>query len=371
MAHKYQYIKGISRASARPLHRQIKEALIAECRHKHGLKEGASIDSVRVLCRRYAASRMTIQKTIDELKSDGLAYSVPKSGVFWGRQKPLLTHRTVGVAFSVFGGPVSQAYSPYFYTMLEGMHKVFLSKRYSTKIMCYEDLRRPAALLNAHCDGIIFTCSHPEYLPVAEHCRKIRMPYLLLDRPVPDESLNYLERDGSENIRDLTTYLLDLGHQKIGCIGHKPILWIDKKLYLGYRAALESRRSYNSSLTLAVSRRSHGNEYPDAAKLLALCRNCTALIILETNPKWVEWVVTTLLRNNIRVPDDCSVVSLSIKEDMHVKSLAITHFPITPYQMGVAAAKGFLKMLEGEVRPPLHITFPTRIRHGKSVKALR
>ena len=81
----------------------------------------------------------------------------------------------------------------------------------------------------------------------------------------------------------------------------------------------------------------------------------------------IKYVVGFLKRNGIKIPQDCSIVSLSITENLKIGNMSVTHFSITPYHMGKEAAKGFIKLLEGKIKPPLHVTFKTKIVRGNSV----
>jgi len=359
-------MKNISRENHQLLHMQIKDAILKEYASS-GIPENTLFPSVRELVREFKTSIVTIEKTVKELKKEGIIYSVPNVGTFWGRKKIITRYRTVGVRFNV----ASLAYimpDTYFFHMLQGIEEVFAKYNLHTKLLRYDSLDYTDNIRELNCDAVICTGTYLPVMTAVDNFRKLNIPYLLLDRPCGDDELNYLERDSAKNIEEIVDYLVGKGHRKICCAGLDPKFWIYKKLYIGFENGM---RKHNLDFSRSML------ELPDFSgenlakgNLKDILKKHTALIILSPLKNDVKAILEYCDSNNIKVPASCSVVSLSA-DSMVIGDRIVTSSVITPYEMGIEAAEGIVALLNNTVASPFHIEFPLRIIEGNTIKDLR
>ena len=74
-------MKRVDRSSSTPLHVQI-QTYIKDMIRSGDLKEGDALLPEREICREQNVSRMTVNKAINQLVSEGLLYRVQGKGTF-------------------------------------------------------------------------------------------------------------------------------------------------------------------------------------------------------------------------------------------------------------------------------------------------
>jgi len=350
---------------------QIKDTLIKEY-YSSNIPENTPCPSMRELIKKFNTSMATIDKVFKELKKDNIIYSVPGLGSFWGKKRYLIRYKTIGICFAV-EGIVSKINSPYFFSMLEGIEEVFSKYGLNIKLLRFENIETIDSIRETHCDAFICAGSHKNILPIVDNFKKLHIPYLLLDRPDNSESLNYLERDSAENIQSMVDYLAANGHREICCIGRANDLWIDKKLYLGFEAGMEKHHlSVRNTMLQLPFGPSFDLTYEtlEKIKLAETLRKHTALIILTPRKPSIDIILKYCENNNIRIPDDCSLISLAYADQMVIRDKSLICHVITPFEMGFKAADGITGLLNNTITPPLHIRFPLRIVEGNTVRNL-
>ncbi|MFA6715296.1 MAG: GntR family transcriptional regulator [Victivallaceae bacterium] len=358
-----KFNNNILRENHQLLHRQITDILLKEY-HNGNVSENTSFPSVRELARKFSTSKVTIDKALKELKKDGIIYSISGLGTFWGKKKNITRTKTVGICFKE--NKIGKFGSPYFYSMLEGIEEVFTEHDLNIKLLRPDNLDTIENIRETHCDAFICLGTQKTIFFAIDSFKKFHIPYLLLDRPCDDEALNYLERDSADNIQDIVKYLVACGHRKICCIGYATDLWIDKKLYLGFEAGM---KKYHLRSRNAVFQAPFDFTYEalEKIKLAEAFREHTALIILTPNVPSINIILKYCANNNIRIPDDCSIVSLAQTDEMIIRNKVVTCHLITPFEMGVKAANGIVGLLNNTIISPLHIKFPLKIISGNTV----
>lgn len=348
-----------SRESHKLLHMQIKDAILEEYPSRN-TPENTPFPSVRELVKKFNSSIATVNKALDELKKAGAIYSLPNVGTFWGKRKNLTRYKTVGVRFNV-ASLTNITPDTYFFHMLQGIEEVFAKHGLHTKLLRYESLDSMEGIRDLNCDGIICTGTYAPALNAVHIFRKLGIPYLLLDRPNNDESLNYLERDSAGNIEAMIDYLVARGHTRVCCVGPTPALWIDRKLYVGFEAGMKKHQFDIFNAILQLPKFTLDNL--EKVNLKEVLREHSALMILSPMKSDIETVFEYCDRNDISVPSDLAVISLAAGS-LTIGARAVTSHVTTPYEMGVKAAKGIVALLNNDVEEPLHIEFPLMMREG-------
>ena len=356
----------ILRKTHQLLHMQLKNAILKEY-YTADLSENTPCPSVRELARKFSTSKVTIDKALKELKKDNLIYSVPGLGTFWGEKKNIVQTRTVGICLNATGS-INRINSPYFFSMLEGIEKVFSENDFNIKLLRPSNLNTIESIREAHCDAFMCTGTQHSILPVIDNFKKLYIPYLILDRPNEDETLNYLERDSARNVQELVDYVFSKGHRKISAVGLEPALWVYKKFFIGFEAGMKKHNLDFSHSELELA--DYNYDSVERGNLKDIIRQHTALIILSPRRAVAETILEYCNRNDIKIPLDCSVVRLA-SDDQKIGDKAVTSHIITSYEMGAKAAEGIVTLLNNTAKTPLHITFPLKIVEGNTIKDMR
>jgi DNA-binding LacI/PurR family transcriptional regulator len=183
----------------------------------------------------------------------------------------------------------------------------------------------------------------------------------LLDRPLEDDSLNYLERDSQENISDMVKFLVDKKYKSIGLVGLESELWIFEKIYKGYIKAMEEVKCPLGIFKFKKNELSYFNE-PDHNDFLDFCKRHSAIIIGDPHAGLIDYIVAFLTQNKISIPEKCAVLSLTNKNELISYGIPVSSFSITPQEMGTKAGEGIIRILESEDTVPLNIKFKTEIK---------
>ncbi len=361
-----KYIEDISKNSNTLLYMQIMHKLSEEFKLKK-IKPGAPFPSVRELSRRFKTSKATIEKAINELKSRKVVSSYPRKGAFWGKKENLVNYKTIGVCVPVAGG-INPTNSPYYYAIIEEIRCILLAEGFCLKLLRPSVIIDVDELKNICCDAIICAGTHPSILHSIDKFKNWNIPYLLIDRPANEDSLNYLERDSKQNLYDITTSLISKGHKSIGLINFKSNLWIYEKIKLGFSQAMsENKLDIKNSIFELEKHKKQYYVKPDEKCLLDFCRRHTAFVIGLSRKEFLLFFFDFFLKHNIKIPDASSVISLSKEDNLDIKNFKINYFPITPEMTGRKVAKGILDIVKNNLTDPLHIEFPTKLKRNYDV----
>ena len=207
-------------------------------------------------------------------------------------------------------------------------------------------------------DGLLLILPrHPEaYLQVL---RQRRFPYVLVDHQGIDNRGPAVGATNWQGAFDATKYLIDLGHRRIGFITGDREMGCATDRLAGYRAALE-----HCGLPADPALTREGDffqirGYTAANELLALPEPPTA--IFASNDVMAFGVMEAVRDHHLRIPDDISIVGFDdVPQATQVHPpLTTVHQPLE--QMGRAAARLLLEIIQEPDRPPPRIELATEL----------
>jgi len=194
-----------------------------------------------------------------------------------------------------------------------------------------------------------------------------RVPLIAVGRTISGMEQNCLQVENFEGSYKATRYLINLGHRQIAHIAGIP----------SHLDAVERREGYCKAL------RDAGIEiHPDLIidggftewggldAIEALLTGKTAFTAIVTaNDQMAYGVLVGLFRHRLRVPEDISVVGFDNQFHTAYTTPPLTTVAQPTVDMGIAAAKALLDVMQGR---PLHIPkFPTKLIIRESVTAYR
>jgi len=172
-----------------------------------------------------------------------------------------------------------------------------------------------------------------------------KIPVILIDRYIPDINCAYVITDNFKAAYDATRYLISLGHKKIGVISSPQKIKIFQDRLKGFKQALIDNEllSYENNY-IVEGEESIENGYTSMGKLLKINNKITAVFAMCD---FIAFGVYKYLKeNNIRIPEDISVISI---DDIYTSSIItppLTTMAQKKYKMGFKAMEILINIIE-------------------------
>ncbi len=185
-----------------------------------------------------------------------------------------------------------------------------------------------------------------------------RLPFVLLGRPIKDvPNLWWVEVDAMRATAEAITYLINLGHRRIGFIGGHSTLVVTLDRLQGYRQALRrARLPFDKRLVSYGGFRQEGGGQAMQGFLSLGGERPTA--IYTANDLMAIGAMQALESVGLQVPRDCSIVSSNDSEAASwvVPHLTTSHAPY--YTLGCEAAQALLAQLQNPDSPAVKKLIP-------------
>lgn len=210
----------------------------------------------------------------------------------------------------------------------------------------------------------------------ANQCRELmqvtRKPIVFVDCYFDQgEQYNNIGLDDQGGMRQMTEYLLKMGHRKILLVGDQPTLWgVDALRLQGHQQALDAagvRWSEDRYYCISKDRKRRLVEYQ---ALFEYTRQNEITACMFTSDYYAVEAIDFLIDHGIRVPEDVSITGFddNILSRIIRPRLTTVHQNVT--KKAQAALRTLLSILEKTDEEPVTVTLPTRIIRGKSVMDL-
>ena len=276
----------------------------------------------------------------------------------------------------VIGVIIPELNNAFITSIISSMEDILRQKDYAVIVCdCRSDPKREKEavefLLHRRVDGLINMATDPTgaHLKAALNAG---VPVLLIDRLI--ESLRGKvsaviidnEHAACQAVRKLTA----LGHRRIGLILGSPHLYTTDRRLAGYLSALSEAGISPEENYIRYGDYTMDGGFQAAGALLALKRRPTALFV--TNFEMTLGAMLALQKNNIRMPDDLSVIGFDKLELFGeiFPDLTLIHQPQT--SIGREAANLMLDLLGNhDVVPHRIVTLTTELTEGSSVRPLK
>lgn len=186
-----------------------------------------------------------------------------------------------------------------------------------------------------------------------------QFPYVLIDQFDDSGLSSIVDSTNWQGMYEATSYLLDLGHTRIGFI--KGLMQIRSAIDRldGYKSALADRGIPIRSDLIAEGDFYAARGYQATSELLALEPRPTAII--ASNDLTAFSVMSELRARGLDIPRDMSVIGFDDIPQARIvhPKLTTVHQPLD--QMGRIAVKLLLEQIENPANPPRHITLATKL----------
>ncbi len=277
-----------------------------------------------------------------------------------GRQLKTSRTHTIGVL-------VPSLTNPIFADAVAGIEEAAGQSGYNVLLSSsgYSAQKEVAAVdtfLSSRVEGLVLTVADEESSHALDSVASSGLPFVLLFNPVKPTSYSTVSIDNRQAAHDLTTGLLELGHQRIAMIAGK---LSESDRSIERRAGLEDSLGQHGLAPVEIVE--VGFENPDlGSRIMRLSNsvNPPTAYFCSTDVLAIS-TIRVLARMGKRVPDDVSVTGfdgISIGEWL-TPSLATAVQPAG--DMGEWAAKHLLERINHN-EPVTNLVLPYRIRPGES-----
>ncbi|GAA3068735.1 LacI family DNA-binding transcriptional regulator [Rhizobium viscosum] len=223
-------------------------------------------------------------------------------------------------------------------------------------------------------DGVLYVTMY--HRVVDPDVGDVRIPTVMINcRPQTSELLQSIEPDDYQGARDLTRYLVEHGHRRIGYVRLNPIL-LGAELRL--EAFLKTTREFGFSeedLTIRLGMEgSVGAEsnYVFAAATEMLTHKDRPTAIMSGNDEMAIQIYIAALSLGLRIPEDVSIVGF---DDFRTVSKSLkpelTTAALPYYDLGLRGAERLDTLLQGDESGPSQWVLPCKLIERDSVSRPR
>lgn len=217
-------------------------------------------------------------------------------------------------------------------------------------------------------DGIILLYSRTDD-KIMKYLLDVQFPFTVIGRPyVNAERITHVDNDNIYITKQVTEYLIKLGHERISFIGANLDYVFTNDRLQGYKEALSEAGLAFEEKYIIYDHCIKEKGKAGIAEFLAANEPPTALVVAD------DFVAIELLSHseelNIKVPEDISMVSFNnILLAEHTKP-SLTSVDIDIFQLGFEAANCLIEKIKNPMALPKRITIPAKLIERKSCSAI-
>ncbi|MBA1433960.1 GntR family transcriptional regulator [Bombilactobacillus bombi] len=305
------------------------------------------------LIKKFGVSRYAIRKALEKLEDEKLIYRIQGSGMFvqdWNKKWIYNSNsKTIGlicthIADYIFPKIISHIDSiiaPLGYSLLVT----------NTHNNPQKERARLINMLDSQVAGLIVEPSESARpnpnLDLYRIIKHNKIPILFLNACYPGLDFPVIQNTDEESEKELTKYLLDLGHQKILGIFQVDDLQGVHRMQGFIKAYQEQNIDISYSNIIMYS--SHDHFETISHKIDVYLNNSqkpTAIVCYHD--QLAIRIVAKLKKSNYQVPEDISVTGFDDYDTAHYFTPSLTTMTYETHQIGKEAGQGIIALIKGE-----------------------
>ena len=270
--------------------------------------------------------------------------------------------QTIGIVMK--NSTQQSLHNPFFPEVLSGISTLCQKHNYSITLTTgeseesiFEDVVK--MVQGKRVDGLVVLYSKKDdkVIPYLLECG---FPFVLIGKPlISPNHVMYVDNDNVQSTKEVTEFLINLGHKNIAFIGGDPHFEVLEARLNGFKAALMS-----NSIEVPEEYFKYFNFDPVVgnvaiSELMNLPTPPTALVITDDLNALI--VMMALREMNISVPEEVSVVSFNNTIISRLSSPPLTSVDTQSLQLGYEAAKCLIELLEEPTMVKKSVIIPTVI----------
>jgi len=261
---------------------------------------------------------------------------------------------------------ISDVVTFFFTTLVRGIEDVASQSDYSV-ILCNsdEDLIKEreylSALYERGIDGLIISPSpgNDSYL---KKLARGGIPLVLVDRRIRGLKVPTVTVDNEAGAYEAVSYLINLGHKRIGIITGLKGVTTSKERLAGYKKALKEHYLPEDPELIKSGeyRREKAKEVTE--KFLKMKNPPTALFV--SNEPMTNGALLALRENKVKIPEEMSIIGFDDPVWAPITNPALTCVSQPSYSIGTLACQSLLKEIKGTIRsktPPEDIVLKPKL----------
>lgn len=263
--------------------------------------------------------------------------------------------------------------NPFFPEVIRGISKLAHSMEYAilmstgeTEEEIYDGVVR--MVKSGRVDGVILLYSRSND-QVMTFLQNMEFPYTIIGKPSDHmDEISHVDNDNFSASKEVTEYLLRLGHKRIGFVGGNVKLMVTTDRQRGYETALNNAGlSIHKDYIVHEEFLREGGEEA-ISELLSLKEPPTALVV--TDDLMAFGMLGTLEKMGIKVPDHISIISFNNLLISEVSRPRLTSVDINIYSLGYQAAKSLIEKIQNPDEPAKRIIVPYKMMERDSCKKI-
>jgi DNA-binding LacI/PurR family transcriptional regulator len=214
-------------------------------------------------------------------------------------------------------------------------------------------------------DGVILAGVHTENF--LRRLDAMKLPYVILGSNFSGNekllSQNSIQYDDESGVFEATTYLLRLGHRRIGFLGDTGKAWFARR-YRGYERAMNAAGAEKHAITAPWSVTNVDYGMMGAAEFLRTRNGPTAIVAANDEIAAGAW--KELVRKRVSIPDEMSLVGFGDRAEFSILEPALTTVTVFAGQLGERLAAMLLERLSNGAKPVPSQLLPVKLveRHS-------
>lgn len=263
---------------------------------------------------------------------------------------------------NIIGLIVSDIQNPFFTSIIRAIQDVTHEKNY-VLFIANSDEKPEEELIHIQkfraypVAGLILVPSRSDYSDLQEFFRD--MSVVAIDRKPNNLEVDTVTVDNAEGIQNATSYLIELGHHRIGCLIGLPRLSTSQERLAGYLAAhQQAGREVDPSL-IQVGYFTQPGGYSAMERLLGLSNPPTAVV--SANNLMTLGAIQAIHHRCIKIPDDIAVVGFDDMDWATSLQPALTVVAQPTYEIGRRTALLLLERLANPDLPVQHVVLETEL----------
>jgi LacI family transcriptional regulator len=330
---------------------------------------GVSLKTVsRVVNREDSVAESTRQTVLDTIAALGFVPDIS------ARRLSKRRSMTIGMVFSYAGESISSQYSG---LALEKAMDVCEKHDYAVmpyKLQSVKNRRLGEFFKGSHVDGFVIDTPASADGNILQQLKTYKIPYVVIQPDNPlllDSQASMVMLDDRGGTKEMTQYLLGLGHRHIGFVSGAMGQRIVQERIAGYQEALNEAGIPPRSELLHEGTGLNPFQEGSKGATQLVSNNSELTAIVSDSDYTATGVIQTLLRAGFRIPDDISVAGF---DDIPIA--ALTYPPLTTMHqpVGQIVEKAVEFLLQKIAKPdsePNSITFKARLVVRETSGAVR
>ncbi len=313
--------------------------------------------TIKDVAKRAGLSQATVSRALNKsgYVSEETQRRVQEAVAELGYQPNWLARSLKGKSTGLIGLIVPEVVSLYDNSIIQAVSDMLHAHNYGMMLcITNEDAEMDLAYLRIlqekRVDGIIYV--YPAHGNNSAFVRQLAgqgLPIIEINRQREEDMLDAVLGDNVQGAYQITKYLIELGHRRIGLIMGETELTTGKNRLTGYRLALSDAGLPvdQSLIRIGFFSREHGEA--GATELLQLADRPTA--ILAGSNRILMGILCTIKQQGLTIPDDISVAAFNDTEWLSIWDPPITTVDIAVEQMAQLAVDLLLRRITSPDKP--------------------